>query len=78
MIGEEFCHMLRAELSGWKAKLYDIIGHVQTLPALDRQYFSPDINALRVIIGEIEKSIRELKVECSVDTNAVSVAGLGR
>lgn len=64
---KEFCKSMIPELAAWKAKMYDIISHVETLPDLDRQYFSPDVNALRALISEIEDSIRELKVECPVD-----------
>lgn len=65
----EFCNTLSADLAGWKARMYDIISHVETLPAFDRQYFSPDVNALRALIEEIEDDIRKLKVECPVDAS---------
>ena len=64
MNAKEFCGGLSFELAGWKDRMYGIIGHVETLPALDRQYFSPDVNALRVIISEVEDSIRRLQTEC--------------
>jgi hypothetical protein len=61
---KELCTGLSAELSGWKARMYGIIGHVETLPVLDRSYFSPDVNALRAIISEIEDTMRQLAREC--------------
>jgi hypothetical protein len=69
---KELCGNLSVELSGWKARMYDIISHVETLPALDRQYFAPDVNALRALISEIEDSIRKLRVECRADASAAS------
>ncbi len=78
MEAKEFCNTLSAELSGWRARMYGIIGHVETLPALDRQYFSSDVNALRAIISEIEDAIRDLKVECPVGTAAAAEASPGR
>ncbi len=63
----EFCNTLSTELAGWKAKMFDIISHVETLPSLDRQYFAPDVSALRALISEIEDSVRKLKTECPVD-----------
>lgn len=65
---------MSTELAGWRAKLFDIISHVETLPALDRQYFAPDVNALRALIGEIEDRARTLKSECPVDFSAVDRA----
>jgi hypothetical protein len=63
----DFCNGMSTELAGWRARLYDIISHVETLPALDRQYFAPDVNALRALISEIEDRARSLKKECPVD-----------
>jgi hypothetical protein len=71
---KEFCNDLSKELAGWKARLYDIISHVETLPALDRQYFAPDVNALRALISEIEDRARSLKVECPVDFSPAAKA----
>lgn len=71
---KEFCDSISMELAGWKARLYDIISHVETLPALDRRYFNPDVNALRALINDIEDSIRKLKLECPVDVGAVRKA----
>lgn len=70
----EFCNDISIELGGWKARLYDIISHVETLPALDRQYFSPDVNALRALISEIEDNIRKMKKECPVDAGIAARA----
>ena len=69
-----FCNGMSTEIAGWKARLYDIISHVETLPALDRQFFAPDINALRALISEIEDRARTLKVDCPVDFSTVSKA----
>jgi hypothetical protein len=74
MVTKEFCHTMITELAGWRDRLYGIISHVETLPALDRQYFSPDVNALRALISEIEDSIRTLKVECQADFSTAAKA----
>lgn len=63
----EFCNAMSTELAGFKSKMYDIISHVETLPALDRQYFAHDVNTLRSMIEDIEDSIRRLHVECPAD-----------
>jgi hypothetical protein len=47
--------------------MYEIISHVETLPSFDRQYFAPDVNALRALISEIEDNVRKLKTECPAD-----------
>jgi hypothetical protein len=74
MDSKDYCNTISTELAGWKARLYDIISHVETLPAFDRQYFAPDVNALRALISEIEDRARTLKVECPVDFSAASKA----
>ncbi len=70
----DFCNSLSAELAGWRARLYDIISHVETLPALGRQYFAPDVNILRALISDIEDRARMLKKECPVDFSSAKAA----
>jgi hypothetical protein len=74
MMMTEFCNDLSRELAGWKGRLHDIISHVETLPALDRQYFAPDVNALRALISELDDRARKLKVECPVDFGTAAKA----
>ena len=62
----EFCSALNIDLTTWRARIYDIISHVETLPELDRQYFGPDINALRAMLSEIENDVKKLKTQCPV------------
>lgn len=62
----ELCNSLSVDLADWRARMYDIISHVETLPALDRQYFAPDVSALRAMISEIDNEVRKLKTECPV------------
>ena len=71
---KDFCNSMSIELAGWRARLYDIISHVETLPSFDRQYFAPDVNALRVLISEIEDRARTLRSECPVDFSAIAKA----
>ena len=74
MENREFCKSISADIAGWRAKMYDIIGHVETLPSLDRQYFAPDMNALRAMISEMDDSVRSLKTECPVDCSVLQAA----
>jgi len=63
----EFCRTMTADLSGWKEKMHGIISHVETLPALDRGYFSPDVNILRALISEIDDSMKQVRFDCPSD-----------
>lgn len=65
---------MAVELADWKARLYGIISHVETLPALDRGYFNADINAIRALIGEIEEKLKDLKGECRADLGETTKA----
>ena len=67
---KNFCNTLTIELASWRAKMYDVISHVETLPPSDRQHVAPDINVLRAVISEIDDSLRELKGDCPVDFGA--------
>jgi hypothetical protein len=71
---KEFCHTMITEFAGWRDRLYGVISHVETLPALDRQYFSSDVNVLRALISEIEDNIRALKLECQRDFSTAAKA----
>jgi len=68
-----FCTTFSAELAGWRARMYDIISHVETLPPLDRQHVAPDVNTLRALISEIDDSLSELKTECLVEADVCAL-----
>jgi hypothetical protein len=62
----EFCSALNIDLTAWRARIYDIINHVETLPELDRRYFAPDISVLRAMLNEIESDVKKIKTQCPV------------
>lgn len=69
---KEFCNAMGSELAGWKARMYDIISHVGTLPEIERVHFDRDVNTIKSLISEIEESIRTLYKECPTDFRAYS------
>jgi hypothetical protein len=71
---KEFCNEIAVELADWKARLYNIISHVETLPALDRGYFNADTNTIRALISEIEEKMKDLKEECRADPGEIAKA----
>ncbi len=64
---KEYCSSIGASLSDWRANMYDLLEHVETLPAYDRHFFAPDVSRIRSIIAGIEDTLQELKTLCPVN-----------
>jgi len=55
------------ELSGWKAKIYDVVRRMDKISSGDKEKVSPQINDLHIFIEELEDRINRLRTECPTD-----------
>ena len=63
----EYCDNVAIELTGWKAKIYDIIRKLDKVPSADKGKVLGQINDLHMLVGEIEDRIERLKNQCPTD-----------
>jgi len=59
---------MEAELSAWKANVYDIVRKMEELPHGDRDKFLPNIEDLHILIAEMDDRIEQIRENCSPET----------
>ena len=64
---KDYCSGLQCELTGWKAKIYDVVRRIDKMSSADKDKVSPDINALHGIIDAITEKVEWLNKECPID-----------
>lgn len=62
-----YCDTLEKQLSGWKAKVYDVIRIVNKLPDEDKETVYPSIRGLHSIVDEIDAEVEQLRTACPAD-----------
>jgi len=61
---QSYCDSLSIELTGWKAKIYDVVRELDKVSTGDKQKVAPMVNELHMVIEEITDRIDKLKKEC--------------
>jgi hypothetical protein len=64
---ETFCTYMRDEMTGWKAKTYDLMRKVEKMPPDSEGNRAVSIDEMGVIIHKIEQTIGKLEKECPVN-----------
>ncbi len=61
---ETYCDNLVAELTGWKAKVFDVVRKLDQTPSADKDKLVPQINELHMVIEDLDERINKLRTEC--------------
>jgi len=64
---KSYCDSLVIELTGWKAKVYDIVRKLDKISSGDKQKVVPQVVELHMIIEELDDRIERLKRECPTE-----------
>ena len=62
-----YCDTLEEHLTGWKAKLYDVIRIVDRLPEKEKETVFSSIRGLHSIVDQIDTEVEQLRTACPVD-----------
>jgi hypothetical protein len=62
-----YCDTLEKQLTGWKAKLYDVLRIVDKLSERDKETVFPSIRGLHTIVEEIDGEVEQLRTACPAD-----------
>ena len=62
-----YCYILEKHLTGWKAKLYDVIRIVDRLPEKDKETVFSSIRGLHSIVDQIDAEVEQLRTACPAD-----------
>jgi hypothetical protein len=64
---QSYCDNVVAELTVWKAKIYDVVRRIDKLSSGDKSKFADQVNDLHMYIQEIENRMARLRTECPMD-----------
>jgi hypothetical protein len=67
MDAKSYCDSVGIELTGWKAKLYDVIRKTQSLPADVKKQVDPTVAELNAIVDDLNKRIELMTRECPAE-----------
>ena len=67
MDAKSYCDSVGIELTGWKAKLYDVIRRTESLPADVRKEVNPTVEELNAIVDDLNERIELLARECPAE-----------
>jgi len=62
---KDYCAGLQVELTGWKAKVYDVVRKLDKMESRAKEKVVPQVNELHIIIEELTDRIERLNAECS-------------
>ena len=62
-----YCDTLEQQLSGWKAKIDDVIRIVDQLSSENKETVYPSIRGLHTIVDEIDSEVERLRTACPAD-----------
>jgi hypothetical protein len=63
----DYCDNLVSELTGWKAKMYDVIRRLEKVPSGDKEKVLPYVNDLNMVFEELTNRIARLRHECPTE-----------
>jgi len=64
---QDFCKGMEAEMTAWKAKLYDVMRKVDKLGSAEKEKVLPNIEDLHMFLEEMSDRVETLKTECPSD-----------
>ena len=62
-----YCESMYAELTGMKARLYDILRVIDQMPVEARARIRPQTSELHILVGDLSRRIDRLMTECPAD-----------
>jgi len=64
---KSYCESIGSELTGWKAKLYDVIRRSEKLPGTEKENVEPMVAELKDMIDDLDQRIASLARECPAE-----------
>ena len=62
------CKTMQAEMTAWKANVYDIVRKMEELPGGERERILPNIEDLHMLIAEMDDRIELIRDKCTPET----------
>jgi len=62
------CKTMEAELTAWKANVYDIVRNIEKLPGGEKDKIHPNIEDLHMLIAELDDRVEQIRANCTPET----------
>jgi len=62
-----YCDSMYTELTGMKARLYDILRVIEQMPRESQAKIRPQTSELHIMVGDLSRRIDRLMTECPAD-----------
>ena len=62
-----YCESMYSELTGMKARIYDILRVIDQMPVEARAKIRPQTSELHILVGDLSRRIDRLMTECPAD-----------
>lgn len=63
----DYCSGVEVELTGWKAKFYDMSRKIDRLGTAERERVLANVEDIHILLAELEARIGQLKHECPTE-----------
>ena len=63
----DYCDSMYGELTGMKARLYDILRVIEGMPREGQAKIRPQTEELHILVGDLSRKIDRLMKECPAD-----------
>ena len=67
MQAQDYCNAMAAEMTAWKAKLYDIVAHTDKLGTQDKEKVWQYFLEMKIMMQDLQDKIDTLRNECPAD-----------
>jgi hypothetical protein len=64
---KDYCDSMYAELTGMKARVYDILRVIERMPREEQAKIRPQTDELNILVGDLSRRIDRLMTECPAD-----------
>lgn len=62
------CKTMEAELTAWKANVYDIVRNIEKMPGGEKDKILPNIEDLHILIADMDDRIDQIRENCTPET----------
>lgn len=71
---QNYCDSMYSELTGMKARLYDILAVIDQMPREAQARIRPQTHELHILVGDLSRRIDQLMKECPADWSKAKMA----
>ena len=61
---KDYCSAMGVELTGWKAKTYDVVRRLDKMGTTEREKILPQVEDIHILIEDMAARIEQLNKEC--------------